>query len=164
MTLFMVIINPINQKTFQEIEMLVRNLSKNMYFYIMYMDSADGEKIACKRIISIQNNKKVLVQSVQCDSKKNIKNDMEGIHLTCLTLPWPPYVDLLDCNSNNGKNCTSVGYLPDLFTLLGERLNFTWHCDADPNEDWGVVPVSGPANASGVWGGVVDRFRGRSWA
>jgi hypothetical protein len=149
----MVIINPINQTTFQEIELLVRNLSRNMYFYIIYMDNSGGHPISCKRIISIQNNKKILVQSIKCDSKKKPKNDMEGIHLTCLTLSWPPYVDLLDCNDG----CTSVGYLPDLFNLLGERLNFTWHCDAEPNEDWGVVPVSGPANISGVWGGVVGK-------
>ena len=79
------------------------------------------------------------------------------MHIPCLTLSWMPYIDLIECNPDNGQNCLSVGYLADVWNLLGKRLNFTWHCDADPNSDWGVIPVSGPANVSGKWGGVVGK-------
>ena len=34
-------------------------------------------------------------------------------------------------------------------------MNFTWESYADPNGNWGVAPISGPYNKSGVWGGVM---------
>ena len=33
--------------------------------------------------------------------------------------------------------------------------NFTWKSTKDPNGDWGTVPLSGPPNANGTWGGIV---------
>ena len=45
--------------------------------------------------------------------------------------------------------------MADLMNMVGNMLNFTWHCDAEPNNDWGVTPKSGPPNVNGTWGGVV---------
>ena len=40
--------------------------------------------------------------------------------------------------------------------------NFTWECHGDVNDNYGTTPLSGPANDSGTWGGVVgDVFYGR---
>ena len=35
--------------------------------------------------------------------------------------------------------------------------NFTWVCTKEPDGKWGVVPISGPANASGTWGGIMGK-------
>ena len=51
--------------------------------------------------------------------------------------------------------CKTTGYLSDLMGFLQTMYNFTWQSTNDPNGDWGVVPLSGPPNANGTWGGVV---------
>ena len=44
--------------------------------------------------------------------------------------------------------------MADMMGYLQVMYNFTWHSTSDPNGDWGVVPLSGPPNANGTWGGV----------
>ena len=41
--------------------------------------------------------------------------------------------------------------------------NFTWVSTREPAGDWGVVPKSGPANPSGVWGGVVGGVKNETY-
>ena len=154
-----VLLDPIDLEIIDKIKLFLRKLSRNTYFYLLYIDYDTNHELVWKRIISVQNNEKVLVQQLLLDNDGKMieEYNLEGIHIPCLTLSWMPYIDLIECNPDNGKNCLSVGYLADIWKLLGKRLNFTWHCDADPNQDWGVIPVSGPANVSGKWGGVVEK-------
>ena len=37
---------------------------------------------------------------------------------------------------------------------LQKMYNFTWNPTKDPNGDWGTVPISGPANSNGTYGGI----------
>ena len=158
MTAILLIIAPINDTKLDEIEVCVRHLSRNFYFYLMFMNQLHAQPVL-NRVISLQNNPKIIMQQVNLHTwaQTRARYDMDGIHLKCLTLPWPPYIDLIDCNSSTSYECNSIGYLPDIFRILENRLNFTWHCDAEPNNDWGVIPISGPANLSGSWGGVVGK-------
>ena len=41
---------------------------------------------------------------------------------------------------------------------IGKMFNFTWTCDQEPNGDWGSVPISGPSNLNGTWGGVLGNI------
>ena len=44
--------------------------------------------------------------------------------------------------------------------VMAKRLNFSWSCDKEPYENWGhLASISGPKNASGVWGGVQGLVR-----
>ena len=44
---------------------------------------------------------------------------------------------------------------------LGAITNFTWEVLRQKDDNWGTSPISGPANASGIWGGMVgDIFYG----
>ena len=47
------------------------------------------------------------------------------------------------------------GYLPETMAFLELMYNFTWECTKEPNDNWGVVPITGPSNASGTWGGIM---------
>ena len=38
---------------------------------------------------------------------------------------------------------------------MGRIMNFTWETQKELNGDWGVAPISGPFNKSGIWGGVM---------
>ena len=46
--------------------------------------------------------------------------------------------------------------------VLGDMMNFTWEAYRQESNNWGTKPISGPANSSGVWGGVIgDVFYGK---
>ena len=159
MTAIFVIINPIREEeTIENLKKVMRNLSENMFFYLFY-EIFGVDDVALRRVISVQNNEKILVQPVEFDVYGIIVTpyDMEEMHIPCLTLSWSPYVAVSKCDPDSGQNCNSVGYLPELLNLVGKQLNFTWHCDAEPSGNWGVIPVSGPSNVSGVYEGIVGR-------
>ena len=140
-------------------------MSQNMYFYFMFRahDNSDDLETKYYRIISIKGNENVLLQPLELSVGGQLSevSSMEGIHINCLTLSWAPYLTLSGCDGG-GKNCKSVGYFADLMNIAGEHLNFTWSCDKEPNNDWGIMQISGPSNASGTWGGILgDIIKGK---
>ena len=65
-----------------------------------------------------------------------------------------PAVTIGDCD-DLGMNCkTHFGLYPDLIDAMGKLLNFTWEDHFQVDNNWGLQPVSGPANRSGVWNGI----------
>ena len=75
-------------------------------------------------------------------------------------LSWEPYLSITNC-ADTGQECNSKGYLADVMDILGVMMNFTWESHAQREKDWGIIPISGPPNASGIWGGVIgDVFNG----
>ena len=154
----LVFLNALNQNEIVELKNLVSRLSENMYFYLYYSTiDAGSYKSMWERIITIRHNPQVIMNQLEFSSFGRIKPsyDLQGIHIKCSTLSWAPYLSLFDCNENDGKSCKSEGYLADLVDMMGSQQNFTWHCDAEPNNDWGTAPKSGPANVNGSWGGVL---------
>ena len=67
---------------------------------------------------------------------------------------WNPWLNSTDCLEELSW-CKTTGYMADLMGYLQVMYNFTWKSTKDPNGDWGVVPISGPSNSSGTWGGIV---------
>ena len=128
---------------------LIQNMSQDMYFYFMFRANDNSGDLETKyyRTISIRGNEIVLLQPVELSAGAQISevSNLEGIHINCLTLSWAPYLTLSDCDGG-GKNCRSVGYFADLMNIAGEHLNFTWSCDKEPNNDWGIMQISGPSN------------------
>ena len=58
-------------------------------------------------------------------------------------------------NDPQGRNCKTVeGLLADYMDILAGQFNFTWETHGSLDDNWGTRPISGPANKSGVWGGV----------
>ena len=155
MTTVMVIIDPIDEKFILKLKDMAKNMSKNMFFYLIYNEKSDNERILFKRVIAVQNNEKVLIQNIDFHTNGKMKSnyDLEGMHIPCITLSWAPFAELTKCNLDDKKNCVSEGYLPELLDLVAKKLNFTWHCDEEPNGDWGVIP-----NATGAYGGVMGKI------
>ncbi len=86
--------------------------------------------------------------------------NLGGATLPMVTIDWLPWLSLSRCNEE-GRRCQSEGVLGDIFSVLTRTFNSTYFVDADPNDDWGVVPKSGSyfdANVtfSGVYKSVVD--------
>ena len=51
--------------------------------------------------------------------------------------------------------CKTTGYMAELMRHMQIMYNFKWQATKDPSGSWGVVPLSGPANVSGTWGGII---------
>ena len=148
----------VHQSDIMKLRNVISQLSENMYFYVYYSKVEIASfKLMWERVISIRHNPQVILNEIEFSSQGRVKPsyDLQGIHITCSTLSWAPYLSLFDCNESNGKSCKSEGYLADLVNMMGNQQNFTWHCDAEPNNDWGTAPKSGPANVNGTWGGVL---------
>ena len=81
-------------------------------------------------------------------------HNLEGLKLYSNTLTWAPYFIITNCD-DNGQNCEIKGILNDYMNAMGRILNFSWTSHAPPDGNWGVQPLSGPFNESGVWGGAM---------
>ena len=98
-----------------------------------------------RKVITLRHYKQPVINIITFDKFGRIIThyDMQGLHIRCSTLSWAPYLTLSNCHGRNQTNCTSIGYLADLMDNLGEIFNFTWQCDAEPENNWGTVPISG---------------------
>jgi hypothetical protein len=152
-----VIVEPLENNVVQEIRKLLSKISENVYFYLLYTEETSEPRIMWEKLITLKHNPQVVSNELHFDSFGRMveEYDMQGLHIKCSTLSWAPYLSLKGCDEVTGKDCKSEGYIADVMNLLGNSLNFTWHCDAEPNNDWGVTQKSGSANVNGTWGGVV---------
>ena len=136
----------------ESINRLVDDLGKNSMFYLIYLKETDGRwSTIWYRVITLSGYEKAIINVVQLNDDKMIKEhyELNGIHITSLSLSWTPYFLLSGCNEN-GKFCKSEGYLSNLMDELGKLLNFTWESHQEVNNDWGLNQYQ-----SGGWGGVV---------
>jgi hypothetical protein len=80
--------------------------------------------------------------------------DLNGLNVNTIGVNYAPYFTLEDCDQN-GRKCRSNGYLKQYSDLIAKQFNFTYESHKEVNDDWGVLPKSGPYNLSGEWGGVL---------
>ena len=141
--------------------------SKSRFFYWLYENANERNKISYNRVITILNVEQIVVNSLSFNNYGHIIEDydLQGMHVLSTTVSWPPYIFLSEgCKNpkNYNDECKAYGHLVDALNVMGRMSNFTWECHGDPNDDYGTTPLSGPANASGTWGGVVgDVFYGK---
>lgn len=147
-----VILYPISKSSLKKLIQVTSDFSNNCQFDLVY---STGSNVVWKRVIKIKDNSESIFTSLSFDNfGKIITNyNLEGAHLRCSALSWQPYLSLSECNGD-GSNCNSHGYLADLMNILGDMYNFTWHCDSEPNSNWGMLPESGPHTINGTWKGV----------
>ena len=134
-------------------EKLESLLDVDAFFYLMY---SKEDTIYQKKVISLRNSTKTLVQDLKFNDLMQIEDEynLEGITLISNTLSWAPYFLISGCDEF-GQNCTLGGFLSDYMDAMGRIMNFTWTSHAPPDGNWGVRPLSGPFNKSGVWGGAM---------
>ena len=129
-------------------------ITGNSWFTIIYQRSDNITKY--QNIISISNNTKTLVQEIKFDQNNKVRDNhnLEGLKLYSNTLTWAPYFTITNCDGE-GRNCEMKGILNDYMNAMARILNFTWTSHAPPDGNWGVQPLSGPFNKSGIWGGAM---------
>jgi hypothetical protein len=104
----------------------------------------------------LNNVTQAVINPVTFNQFGQIKEEynLQGIEIVSITLDWAPYFMIENCNEF-GKNCKKSGFLADFMDGLGKILNFTWDSHAPLDGIWGVRPISGPFNKSGIWGGAM---------
>ena len=124
------------------------------WFTIMYQKPAN--MTAYKNILSINNSTKTLMQDIKFNKVNQMVDEinMEEITIYSSTLSWMPYFSITNCD-DMGKNCDIKGFLSDYMDAICRIINCTWTSHAPPDGSWGVRPISGPFNLSGVWGGAM---------
>ena len=134
------------------------SLSKNALFYAVFQKDPDesNNTMIWYRIMTINGYNQSVVNQMKFDSNGRLteRYNMQGFHITSITLSWSPYFSLINC-SDEGRDCESEGYLTDVMNILGNMMNFTWESHGEINGNWGTTVISGPSNSSGIWGGVV---------
>ena len=147
-----IVVIELTPEQMESINRLVDDLGKNSMFYLIYLKENDSRwKTSWYRVITLSGYEKAIINVVQFNDDKMIKEhyELNGIHITSLSLSWTPYFLLSGCNEN-GKFCKSEGYLSNLMDELGRLMNFTWESHQEVNNDWGLNQYQ-----SGGWGGVV---------
>ena len=150
------------KKKMDEMKSFIRALSENMSFYWIKISSNSTYIQQLHQIFSMKDSNQIRSKPVKFDQLAYAMTDQDlgGLHINCSTLDWYPYFKIKDCRGNNHTNCSGEGYMADIMNVMAKRLNFSWSCDKEPYENWGhLASISGPKNASGVWGGVQGLVR-----
>ena len=134
---------------------MLDNISENSLFYIAYQDDT-STKTKYMQAITVRKNNNAILNPIVFNNNGVIieKYNLKGMKIFSMTLSWAPFFTVENCDSN-GKNCDCYGLYGDLMTEMGRIMNFTWDSHIDPEANWGVRPISGPFNKSGIWGGVM---------
>jgi len=124
------------------------------WFTMIYQKSETMTKY--KNILSLNNATKTLMQDVVFNKVNQMVDtyNMEEMTIYSNTLSWMPYFSITNCDEM-GKNCDLKGFLSDYMDAICKVINCTWTSHAPPDGSWGVRPISGPFNRSGVWGGAM---------
>ena len=142
----LVILEPMSNKHAAEFFTKLQNFSENSYFYMLYKNRHQKNNASnWDKVITLRNYYRPIINPIEFDKfgRMITKYDLNGVHIKCCTLSWAPYLTLSDCVGPKKVNCTSTGYLADLMDNLGRMMNFTWTCDAEPDNNWGTIPISG---------------------
>ena len=110
----------------------------------------------------------------------DVDYNLNQILLPGISLDWSPFYTLSDCDSkvckqsadpeckqdadtiSQGQNCKQcAGILDSFLDTLRNMFNMTFSCNRDPQNNWGVNPLTGSwydpnATFNGVFGGVIN--------
>ena len=134
------------------VENRFNEMNENVMFFWLYNNYIENQNMMVwNRVIGLKGYDKAIVNKVEMNNQSRIKEeyDLQGLHLTSMSLSWFPYFHLFNCN-NQGMSCESTGYLKQFMDSLGTLLNFTWESHREVDDNWGLVPQAG-----GGWDGVV---------
>ena len=159
----LIIIGEINSEKAQYLDQVVQNMSFNSMFHLMFFKENENRNPIWNQIISVQECGKGIINRISFDSFGRIEEnfDMKGLNIRAVALDWEPYFTIPNCKIKD-NDCKENTYLGETMNVLGDMMNFTWEAYRQESNNWGTKPISGPANSSGVWGGVIgDVFYGK---
>ena len=153
----MLVRNPLTDNDILKLFSLIDLFPHNGLFYIGHPSRKNKSKTMFKQVITLIKTYRAITSDVAFDKFGHVKETyhLQGTKLTCITLPWAPMMIMDHCNAETGFDCQISGLLPVHMDAMCNMLNCSWDCQHEPDGNWGVSPVSGPFNRSGVWNGVM---------
>ena len=138
------------------VETIRRSIGFDAYFYIICYVSE--HETVLYRAISLKNSPEVVIEPLifEHDAALVESYNLGGQEIASITDSWSPYIKIEGCNED-GSKCNTTGYLTDMFDAVKKILNSTWTTHKQLDGNWGIQPVSGPFNRSGVWNGVFGK-------
>jgi hypothetical protein len=131
---------------------LLALLSKNAYFHWIYQKQ---NEVYVKQIVTLSNSTQVIINRInKNDGKFHEAHNLQGLHVICISMPFSPFLEIDGCNEH-GHNCLTTGLTAEFQNAICKLLNCTWECQIPTEHGWGVRPISGPFNKSGLWGGAM---------
>ena len=129
----------------------LKDIEEGFYFYFVL--ESDG-RLFWYYVLSIQRMFSPIIGQVIINNDSVIKEkyDLRGMTIKSITVPYPPLFTI-DCDGTS-KNCKTGGFTSDITSFLATKLNFTLEYHREPNDNAGVIAVSGPNNVSGTFEGV----------
>ncbi len=85
--------------------------------------------------------------------------DLLGLTVTSISLSWPPYLVIGQCDEQGRRCRQNYGALVDISGTLAGMFNMTVQSFKEPTGDWGAVPgnESSSLERGGVMGKVLYR-------
>ncbi len=145
-------------------------LKRNSHFYLA---TGTSVPLSWYRVITLNHQADVVINELHFLTHSYIVKedyDLQGVSISSTSDTWPPFITFYNC-SDGLKGCTeSHGLLHDVSISIEQMFNFTLD-SKQGQEGWGVLPITGPFNLSGTWGGVkgdvlhgVDQMSLSPWA
>ena len=144
---------PFSQQHEKLLDKMVDSITENALFYVVYQES-NTNQTKYKQGITIRTAPFGVTNPIKLNQFGHIieNYDLKGLKILSNTLTWAPFFTIENCD-DEGKNCNHYGFYHDYMEDMGKLTNFSFESHADPDNNWGVRPISGPFNMSGVWGG-----------
>ena len=139
------------------VESIRNSIESDAYFHVIF--NVAEEETVILRTIFLRNSSKVLMHRRILDHYTTIAesyNMLEGLEIASITLPWAPYIIMKGCDKD-GMQCKTDDFLTDMFDGIGRISNSTFTTHKQLDDNWGLQPVSGPFNKSGIWDGVFGK-------
>ncbi len=109
------------------------------------------------RVISMRNQSVPVIDKVDFLNNSYFmkdRYDLQGMNIMSITESWSPLLTFDDCN-DLGDCSTAYGLVVDMCDAIAKMFNFTVTNVRQRDGDWGMVPIEGPFNLSGTWGGIM---------
>ena len=158
-----VITGKLNDSTSTYLDRVVNNISTNTMFYQTHIHENNSESPTWNQVIALKGYERGILNQIKFNSSGRIVENftMQGINIIGLALSWEPYFSIESCTDMK-TICMERSYLAEVMDIMGDMMNFTWEAHRQHDDNWGTSPISGPANSSGVWGGMIgDIFYGK---
>ena len=149
----LVFTTPFSQEHEILLDQMVNFITENALFYVIYQE-IDTYKTKYKQAITVRTASFGVTNPIELNQFGHVieNYDLKGLKIWSNTLSWAPFFTIENCDEE-GQNCDHYGFYHDHMEAMGKLTNFSFESHTDPDNNWGVRPISGPFNKSGIWGG-----------
>ena len=134
---------------------LVDSLQMRTLFYVAAL-SDFGANMSWHQVISL--NIGCIIDKLTFVHNSHIVHEqfnLHGLKITSTSATWAPYYTIDGCNEYGLECAVTYGYLKDVLDIFGAWFNFTLLSHKNAENDWGMIPKSGPYSLNGTWGGIM---------